>query len=415
MSPERVFQILAAIGLIAGGWFYGDYWRTSGSAQVDGDEAATLRAQNSELTQRVDELNGELAQVRSMLSSGPYPIPDDLIAWIEKDYGMVFLKSPDVRLASPTAMRDAAQANLELIHGELGLEKESVAWELLGLLPQNQNLLVQLVMVNSDGAKGIFDLAKGQILISESFDPVSVPDRSVLARLLAQQLSFQNHPQKEWSTRDEWQAWEALHSGAAAALQARFLRRNAAANEAEWRDPEANREELLNELSPVIQGLSNFPFLEGADYSRHFYIDSREAWSRMFRETPTTTARIIHPNREPIAVKETIFPDSRKKILATNQLGELGLRLWLEPYAGVIEASPLAEEWRGDQYRVFDNGEELALTWILEMSSEKSAAGLVAEVKRSMLGALGETQPERVIKISSEGTQVVFTNSPTIE
>jgi hypothetical protein len=114
-------------------------------------------------------------------------------------------------------------------------------------------------------------------------------------------------------------------------------------------------------------------------------------------------------------VTEIIFPDSRKKILATNQLGELGLRLWLEPYAGVIEASPLAEEWRGDQYWVFDNGEELALTWVLEMSSEKSAAGLVAEVKRSMLGALGETQPERVIKISSEGTQVVFTNSPTIE
>ena len=155
-----MFQILAAIGLIAGGWFYGDYWRTSGSAKADNDESATLRAQNSELTQRVDELNGELAQVRSMLSSGPYPIPDDLIAWIEKDYGMVFLKSPDVRLASPTAMRDAAQANLKLIHGELGLEKESVAWELLGLLPQNQNLLVQLVMVNSDGAKGIFDLAR---------------------------------------------------------------------------------------------------------------------------------------------------------------------------------------------------------------------------------------------------------------
>ena len=135
----------------------------------------------------------------------------------------------------------------------------------------------------------------------------------------------------------------------------------------------------------------------------------------MFRETPTTTARIIHPNREPIAVTETIFPDSRKKSSLPISLESWDCDSGWNPYAGVIEASPLAEEWRGDQYRVFDNGEELALTWVLEMSSEKSAAGLVAEVKRSMLRALGETQPERVIKISSEGTQVVFTNSPTIE
>ena len=31
MSPERVFQSLTAIGLIAGGWLYGDYWKKSGS------------------------------------------------------------------------------------------------------------------------------------------------------------------------------------------------------------------------------------------------------------------------------------------------------------------------------------------------------------------------------------------------
>ncbi len=413
MNPERVFQILTATGLIAGGWLYGDYWKKSGAPTAEGDEAATLRARNTELALRIDDLKGELEQVRSMLSNGPYPIPDDLVAWIEKDYGMVFLKSPDVRLASPTAMREAAQANLKFIHGELGLEKENVAWELLGFLPQNQNLLGQLVMVNTSGAKGIFDLTKGQILISESFDPVSVPDRAVLARLLAQQLSFQNHPQKEWATRDEWQSWEALHTGSAAALQARFLRRSAAANEGEWKDPEAGREELLNELPPIIQGLSNFPFLEGADYSRHFYIDSREAWSRMFREIPTSTARVIHPNRDPIIIKEITFPESSKKILATNRLGELGLRLWLEPYAGVMEASPLAEEWRGDQYQVYDESGEISLIWILEMSSEKAAKSLVAEVKRSMLGALVETQPARAVSISSFGTQVTFTNSPT--
>ncbi len=36
MSPERVFQSLTAIGLIAGGWLYGDYWKKSGSFEGGG-------------------------------------------------------------------------------------------------------------------------------------------------------------------------------------------------------------------------------------------------------------------------------------------------------------------------------------------------------------------------------------------
>ncbi len=81
MNPERVFQILSAIGLIAGGWLYGDYWKKSESSVGNTDGLLELRAENAELTQQIDTLEGELAQVRSMLANGPYPIPDELIAW----------------------------------------------------------------------------------------------------------------------------------------------------------------------------------------------------------------------------------------------------------------------------------------------------------------------------------------------
>ena len=155
MSPERVFQVLTVLGLAAGGWLYGDYCKKAGLPSPDNDRAATLRAENSELIQRVDTLEDELAQVRSMLSNGPFPVPDDIISWVEKDYDMVFLKAPNVRLASPTAVRDAAHANLRLIHGEIDLEHEGLAWELLGLLPPNQRLFTQLLFVNSSGVKGV--------------------------------------------------------------------------------------------------------------------------------------------------------------------------------------------------------------------------------------------------------------------
>ncbi|MEN8772731.1 MAG: hypothetical protein ABF379_07845 [Akkermansiaceae bacterium] len=413
MSPERVFQVLTALGLAAGGWLYGDYWKKSTSASVDNKGAATLRAENSELVQRVDTLEDELAQVRSMLSSGPYPVPDDLVTWVEKDYDMVFLKAPDVRLSSPTKLRDAAHANLRLIHGEARLEQEGRAWELLGLLPPNQRLFTQLLFVNSSGLKGVFDITEQQILLSEDFDSVSVPDRSVLVRLLGQLLSYQNHPKKEWNSRDAWQAWEAVHTGSAAAQQSRFLRRNTAENEAGWGDPEPAREQLLNDLEPALQGFCNFPFIEGADYSRFFFIDSREAWGAMFRNPPKTTSAILHPNQPPHEAVEISFPNPGPEIVHEDTFGELGLRLWLEPFAGMEESELLAKQWRGDRYQLQRNPDrQFTLTWKIALADEKSAKSLAAEVERSMTRHLQETQALRQIEVSSLASVVTFTNSP---
>lgn len=413
MSPERVFQVLTALGLTAGGWLYGDYWKKSGLPSSENKSTATLRAENFELVQQVDTLEDELAQVRSMLSDGPFPVSDDIIAWVEKDYDMVFLKTPNVRLASPTEVRDAAHANLRLIHGEIDLEHEGLAWEFLGLLPPNQRLFTQFLFVNSSGVKGVCDLSEQRILLSEKFDAMSVPDRSVLVRLLGQLLAYQNHPKKEWGSRDEWQAWEAVHTGSAGALQARFLRRNTTENEGGWSDPEPARETLLNDLEPALQGFCNFPFIDGADYSRYFFIDSREAWAAMFRNPPSTTAAVLHPNQNKREVVEISFPNSSSEIIHKNTLGELGLRLWLEPFAGMDESGLLAEQWRGDQYQLCRNPDgQFNLAWKIALADEKSAKSLKAEVERSMIPHFYEAQPLRQTEVTVSGSVLTFTNSP---
>lgn len=415
MTPERVFQILLTIGLLAGGWFYGDYWKKSSRANGDSQDSAELRAQNTELTQELDRLNDELAQVRSMLASGPYPVPATLISWIEKEHSMVFLRPPNVRLASPTDIREAAQNNLAFIHGEMGLEHESLAWELLGILPPNQQLMTQLLFVNSTGVKGILDLTKEQILLSENFDPVSIPDRSVLVRLLAQQLSYQTHPEKKWLSRDHWQAWEALHTGAAAALQARFLKRSAAANEAAWSNPEPRREELLNDLSPALQGFCNFPFIEGADYTRFFYHDSRQAFAEMFRNPPLTTYQIFHPNHDPRPVTKLKELPKPGELISQNQLGELGLRLWLDPFIGNEESENLSGHWLADRYDLYKEERSYHLTWQIETSSEESAQNLAAAINRAILPALRELQSIRQHTLTHSGNLVTLSNAPKPE
>lgn len=412
MNSERVFQILLVAGLLAGGWLYGDYWKKSGLGTAGASDAPELRARNSELVQEVDRLEDELAEVRSLLASGPYPVPDELIAWIEKEHHMVFLKSPDVRLASPNDFREAALNNLQMVHGEEALQQEGLAWELLGLLPPNQQLLTQLLFINSSGLKGVFDMTTGQVLLAQGFDPVSVLDRSVLVRLLGRQLSFQNHPRKKWSTRDQWQAWEATHVGAAAALQSRFLQRNLAAREKGPTIPEPQREELLNDLAPALQGFCNFPYLEGADYARFFYLDSRQAWGEMFRHPPETTRLILHPNSAPRPGPKMASPQEAGEVVFANDLGELGLRLWLEPFIGNDQADEFSAQWTGDLYRLIKIGRSQGLTWQIQLTTSEFADELAREIERSIFPILREMQPIRSFSLSRDEARLTIRNFP---
>jgi len=416
MSPERVFQSLSAAGLIAGAWLYGDYWQKSGASGSNDQGITALRAQNSELTLEIDELKSELAQVRSMLAQGPFPIPEDLIAYVEKDLDMVFLRAPSVKRESPATLKNIAERNLKFTRGENGLMLENIAWELLGFIPSDQNLLGQWIAIETEDTRGIFDLTNGKIMLSETFDPQSIPDSAILVKLLAMQLAFQNHQKKEWPTRDAWQAWEATFLGAAEATRQRYQRsRSVTEGGVTWKDPEQARDDLLNQLSAALQGFANFPFLDGQDYASYHYIDSREAYRKMFREPAETSAEIIHFNRPKLGFAEITFAATSGLVLGEDSVGELGLRIWLEAFLGTQPASDLAKDWRGDRYQLIEENEKPTLIWHLEMATEKSAIALVTEARKLIFPSIKETQPKRNIEITSQGTRVTFTNSPLSE
>ena len=212
--------------------------------------------------------------------------------------------------------------------------------------------------MNSSGVKGVFDFTRARILLSDDFDPVSVPDRSVLVRLLGQQLAFQNHPRKEWKSRDEWQAWEAVFTGAAAALQDRFLRRNSAANQAAWANPESGREELLNDLAPALAGFCNSAFVEGTAY-RLFYNDSRKAFAEMFRSPPATTVKFSTPIIHSRTFRLLLRPRCRERpFKATLANWESA---WVDPLPAI--KAEKASGWVFDQYFLQRTESTHTLVW----------------------------------------------------
>ena len=99
-----------------------------------------------------------------------------------------------------------------------------------------------------------------------------------------------------------------------------------------WKDPEQARDDLLNQLSAALQGFANFPFLDGKDHASHHYIDSREAYRKMFREPAETTAEIIHPERPQLEYAKISFEEKSGLILGEDSIGGT----WITDLAGSI-------------------------------------------------------------------------------
>ncbi|MDA7519299.1 hypothetical protein OAE58_02265 [Akkermansiaceae bacterium] len=368
MSAERVFQVLLCSGLLAGGWLYGHYWQKA-ALPSEASGSGELRSENAELTRDLDQLRDELAQVRSLLSKGSLAIPEDLIAFVEKDSGMVFTKAPLAKLAAPDVLRNAAERNLDLLFGKGGVEKEEQAWTSLGLLPANTKLRGQWIAIETLGVRGLFDLTSGEILLSEDFDPMSIPDSGALVHQLARQLQLQNHPLPfSWKSADEARAWQAVHRGAAAGVEARYMRRRAAAEEIEWDDKGDDREALLLQLSPTMQGLANFPYFEGNNFAKKAYLDSRTAYLSIFKKPPTTTFGLLHPEMPPREEERT----------HSSQIGALGILLLFDPYLGNEAAEEIAHSWVDDAYEI----QATTLTWRITLETPEIARTFVEGLQR---------------------------------
>lgn len=392
MSPERVFQLIFTGVLIAGAWFYGDYCKRSAPAALNSEIENKLRADNAELTTELDFLRDEAASLRSLLKSGPYPIPEELIDFVETDNGLKFQSPPLAMLASPAELRNAAERNIEFAFGKDGLEVEQRAWELIGILPSEQKIRAQWIIVETVDIPGLFELSSGKILLAETFDPLSIPDSGTLVHLLTRQLLFQNFPEKSWASSEAFRAWQGIHRGAAASVQARYLRRRSAAEEAEWDSVGEAREALLNDLSPAMQGLANFPFLEGHDYAKLAYLKSRDDYRSIFKEPARTTAAILYPAAQNSEIIQSA-------ITPTDEVGALAFRLLLDPYLGIEESDQLTRSYRGDYYHLSDE----ILLWTIEMKTEEATL----QLKKTLLQIpVGQRQ------VDLQGTTLVLTVTP---
>ncbi len=421
-SPQTTLSLLVGAAIGAAGIIQGLTWKSSAAPQdlTQLQNQLRIAAEENEMLKRENESLRSLAQ-----GGGDLSVPQELITRVEKDLGLHFTATPAIQRIAADALRDRIGAEIESRFGPEGLQDRQESYSLIGLLRPDDDLFAQLTAVTALGNIAWFDPSSGEGWMLDKTDLKNIPDQAALLRLLARMLLHQQFPPPDDYPGDEpARAREALFQGAASGVQARFMAEMARTIGFMPMKENIELEQLLAALSPFIQGLTNFPNLEGKGYADSLHIKGNPALHAAFRQPPLTTRSIFLPSEVNLPPPPLTLPITPEEPFLSESLGQLGLRLWLEPFGDVGAASEIAMTWKNDRYILFPDGESSsAVLWEIELDSPAAtdqlqaiavnlAAALAGQQAEGVLGKMMQTEDQRHLLVTRPApTRLRFLNT----
>lgn len=381
----------AAIGL--GGIIQGLHWRSLSEGAPGQENRLKILLDENAMLKRENESLRSLAQ-----GGGEVSVPAESIARVEKEFGLRFISNPVVHRIASEELRDRVAAAIESRFGPSGVDDRKEAYQWIGWLAADDDLLSQLTVVRATGARGWFDDVTGEAWITDRFDDEAIPDQAAMLRLISRILLHQHFPPPAaYPGDDAARAREALHQGAAAGAEARFLAVNALKGGFMSMKSNVGVEQLFASLPPFIQGLTTFPVVEGKGYADTLYVQGADKLLAALREPPLSTRKILQPGMDEISVKRIEFAGLPEEPYLSESAGQLGLRLWLDRAGDVGMAQELSSCWAGDRYVFVPDGEaSTAVLWEIELDSAEAAEKLQAVALELAAAAAKVSEPAKL-------------------
>lgn len=396
----------AAIGV--GGILQGLHWRSLGEGPAGQEDRLKILLEENAMLKRENESLRSLAQ-----GGGEVSVPAEGIARVEKEFGLRFISNPVVHRIASEELRDRVAAAIESRFGPSGIDDRKEAYQWIGWLGAGDDLLSQLTVVRTTGARGWFDDVTGEAWITDRFEDAAIPDQAAMLRLISRILLHQHFPPPAaYPGDDAARAREALHQGAAAGVEARFLAVNALKGGFMSMKSNVGVEQLFASLPPFIQGLTTFPVVEGKGYADTLHVQGGEKLLGALREPPLTTRKILQPGLAEISAKRIEITGLPEEPYLSESAGQLGLRLWLERAGDVGMAQELSSCWAGDRYVLVPDGEaSTAVLWEIELESAEAAEELQSVALELISAAANASETAKLggIVVSAEGRHFAVT------
>jgi hypothetical protein len=421
-DPKTLLPWLMGAAIGVGGILQGLHWRSLGEGPAGQEDRLKILLEENAMLKRENESLRSLAQ-----GGGEVSVPAEGIARVEKEFGLRFISNPVVHRIASEELRDRVAAAIESRFGPSGIDDRKEAYQWIGWLGAGDDLLSQLTVVRTTGARGWFDDVTGEAWITDRFEDAAIPDQAAMLRLISRILLHQHFPPPAaYPGDDAARAREALHQGAAAGVEARFLAVNALKGGFMSMKSNVGVEQLFASLPPFIQGLTTFPVVEGKGYADTLHVQGGEKLLGALREPPLTTRKILQPGLAEISAKRIEITGLPEEPYLSESAGQLGLRLWLERAGDVGMAQEISSCWAGDRYVLVPDGEaSTAVLWEIELESAEAAEKLQSVALELISAAANASETAKLggIVVSAEGryfavtrprpTAIRFINSAT--
>ncbi len=218
--------------------------------------------------------------------------------------------------------------------------------------------------------------------------------RGILAHELHHALQAQHFPPPPLDDADAARAYRALIEGDAEAAAMAYLSKERGVPvrrsilhlryriEAPPRvDPtlSVDRRATWDRAPALPKTLLDFPYREGAAFVADLYRTGGFALvDRAYKTPPVSSEQILHPQKYldgelPRPIRDLDAPAGLT--ITTNEvLGEIGVRVFLEPCLGTAAAIRASEGWAGDRAFVLDKTDRFVIAWTSAWDTEADAA-----------------------------------------
>lgn len=262
------------------------------------------------------------------------------------------------------------------------IRAEEVTLKKFGFAPTNFDLKKTTIDLLTEQAAAFYDFRRKKLFIS---DWATVNMRDVaLVHELAHALADQNFPIKHFLDKVQDDSEASLARQSVVEGQASWLMLEVAARRAgKTLADEATAQRFLNndmdspdEEYPVFNSAPlylrrtlTFPYSDGGRFQQAVFLhEGTEAFSKVFREPPVSSAQIMHPDRyfERVGLTTPNLPKAAKhtKPFVTGEMGELETRILIEQYAGAALAEQLGPKLKGSSYRIDESKPDHRLTLV---------------------------------------------------
>jgi len=414
ISGKHLLAVLTGMAFGVGGWMYG--LRNGGPSD---SSAGGLEDQLRIAGEEIAMLEKENESLRSLAQGGgEVAIPAEMIAVVEKDYGLDFLSTPVFHRIASEELGYRIEAAIESRLGPQGIDDRNEAYKRIGWLRPEDRLLDQIVAVRSVGALGWFDEGMGDAWVTDRFDLKNIPDQAVALRLLVRILLNQRFPAPAaYPGDDAARAREALHAGAAAGAESRLFARSAQAIGFVPMRENSAAARLLLTLPEFVQGLAMFPAVEGKGFADTLFVKGTDELSDAMRNPPENTLEVVFPGEKGRGGKMPVAGIA-DEIYLEESAGYLGLRSWVAEMGDLGLAGEIAGNWMRDGYALFADGESSSgLFWDVEFESKEAAdlfQNVALERVTAMSGKDGAAELAGVVEAGDRFLRVARLGAETV-